>query len=317
MQYFIDTHGRAKGSFSPEYLTPEQFTAELVNRSMDNDTLAGPKYVEAALNYFVDTEEKPANYAYKSPLGIPLQSGQYTHHTVPIRDGRAILDQLSLDQQGFMLTGHESKVVNFFDPQEVQAVYYPEVEQLVKDVTGAVKVVVFDHNVRSAPMAERGENGALKPMLLVHNDYTVRSGPQRVRDLLEAEEAEVRLLHRFAQINVWRPIRGPVEKSPLALCDAQSMAQEDFVAAEQRYRDRTGEIYRVTFNPAQRWFYFPHMQKNEVLLIKGYDSLEDGRARFTAHTGFEDPTSPPDAPARESIEARTLVFFAPEENTTR
>ncbi len=68
----------------------------------------------------------------------------------------------------------------------------------------------------------------------------------------------------------------------------------------------------VTFSPTHRWYYFPHMQRNEVILIKGYDSLEDGRARFTTHTRFDDPTSPPHAAARESIEARTLVFFAPE-----
>jgi hypothetical protein len=133
-----------------------------------------------------------------------------------------------------------------------------------------------------------------------------------VRDLLEAEEAEERLKHRFAVINVWRPIRGPVQEAPLAVCDAQSLAPQDFVAMDLKYRDRTGEVYSVTFSPNHRWFYFPNMQKNEALLLKCYDSLEDGRARFTAHSAFDDPTSLPDAAARESIEARTLVFFAPE-----
>jgi hypothetical protein len=114
------------------------------------------------------------------------------------------------------------------------------------------------------------------------------------------------------EINVWRPIRGPVQSSPLAVCDARSMTLQDFVAMDLRYRDRTGEVYSVAFNPNHRWFYFPYMERNEVLFLKGYDSAEDGRARFTAHTAFEDPTSPPDAPARESIEARALVFFAPE-----
>jgi len=279
---------------------------------MDNDTMAGLQHVEAALNYLVNTGEKPVYYLYTSPPGTPQQTGRYTPHTTPIYDGRAILEQLSLDRHGFLLTRHESRVVNFYDAHEVQAVYYPEVERLVKEVTGAAKVVVFDHNVRCAPMARRGEHGAQEPARVVHNDYTVRSGPQRVRDLLEAEEAEARLRQRFAQINVWRPIRGPVEDTPLAVCDAQSIAPQDFVAMDLKYRDRTGEVYMVTVSRHHRWYYFPHMQRNEVILLKGYDSLEDGRARFTAHTGFDDPTSPPEAAARESIEARTLVFFAPE-----
>jgi hypothetical protein len=112
-------------------------------------------------------------------------------------------------------------------------------------------------------------------------------------------------------INVWRPIRGPVQESPLAVCDARSIAPKDFIPTDLVYRDRKGEIYSVAFNPSHRWFYFPQMQTNEALLLKCYDSVDDGRARFTTHSAFTDPTSPPDAPARESIEARTLAFFAP------
>jgi hypothetical protein len=284
---------------------------------MNTDMTEGLRHVEAVLYYLADQTEKPVAYMYAPPPGIPERTGRYTPHTVSIHDGRAILQQLSLDQHGFLLTSHETKVRNFYDEQEVRAVHYPEVERLVKDVTGAVKVLVFDHNVRCAPMAKRGENGAREPVRVAHNDYTLRSGPQRVRDLLEADEAEARLQHRFAVINVWRPIRGPVLEAPLAVCDARSMTLQDFVPMDLKYRDRTGEVYSVTFNPNHRWFYFPHMQQNEALLLKCYDSLADGRARFTAHTAFDDPTSPPHAPARESIETRTLVFFAPAIATTR
>jgi hypothetical protein len=129
-----------------------------------------------------------------------------------------------------------------------------------------------------------------------------------VRDLLPAE-GENLLKHRFAEINVWRPIRGPVEESPLAVCDATSMTLQDFVATDLKYRDRTGEVYSVVFNPNHRWFYFPKMEPDEALLLKCYDSAVDGRARFTAHTGIDDPTTAFDAAPRESIEARTLVFF--------
>lgn len=278
---------------------------------MNNPTEAESMQVEGSLNYLVDAQEKPVNYMYKPPAGIPERTGQFARHTVPIQDGRALLPQLSLDQHGFLLTHHETKVQDFYDENEVKAVYYPEVAQLVKDLTGATKVVVFDHNVRCGPMAKRGENGVREPVRVAHNDYTLLSGPQRVRDLLPADEAEERVRHRFVEINVWRPIRGPVEEMPLAVCDAQSMKLEDFVPTDLKYQDRTGEVYMLKFNPNHRWFYFPQMQRNEALLLKCYDSADDGRTRFTAHSAFEDPTSPPDAAPRESIEARMLVFFAP------
>jgi hypothetical protein len=137
---------------------------------------------------------------------------------------------------------------------------------------------------------------------LVHNDYSAKSGPRRVWDHLPAEEAEQRLRSRFAEINVWRPIRGPVESTPLALCDARSIDAQDFVPVHLVYPDKVGESYYFTHNPNHRWFYFPRLEKNEVILLKCYDSKEDVRARFTAHTAFDDRTRPPDAPPRESIE---------------
>jgi hypothetical protein len=240
---------------------------------------------------------------------VPVRSGGNLKHWMKIHNGRPLLDELTLDRQGFAFVHYETRVANFYDPEEVTKVYYPEIEQLLKQATGAIRVRVFDHNVRCRPMAKRGENGAHEPVKFAHNDYTLKSGPQRVRDLL-ADEADYLLKHRFCEINVWRPIRGPVQESPLAVCDASSMTLKDFVATDLRYRDRTGEVYSVAFNPNHRWFFFPQMQREEALLLKCYDSAEDGRARFTAHTGIDDPSSPPDAAPRESIEARSLVFFA-------
>ena len=125
----------------------------------------------------------------------------------------------------------------------------------------------------------------------------------------DAGEAEDLLERRFVIINVWRPIVEPVQTAPLALCDAASVAPEDLIAAERRAKDRVGEIQLAVFNPAQRWYYFPNMRRNEVVLIKVYDSAEDGRARFTIHSAFEDPNAPADAAPRESIETRTFAFF--------
>jgi len=267
--------------------------------------------VQASLNYLAEMAEKPYTYTYTPPPGVAQTNRRVAQHTVPIRDARAITVRLSLDCKGFALTHHESAVSNFYDDDEVRAVYYPGCEQLLKDATGAVRVVVFDHIVRCATRARRGEKGIKEPARGVHNDYTLRSGPQRLRDLLP-DEVEALLQNRFAIINVWRPIRGPVQESPLAVCDAQSIRQDDFVASDLIYPHRRGETCALTYNPTHRWYYFPDMQPDEALLLKCYDSAADGRARFTAHTGFDDPTSPPAAAPRESIETRAFVFFAPE-----
>jgi hypothetical protein len=186
----------------------------------------------------------------------------------------------------------------------------------VRDTTGATRVLAFDHNVRSATLAERGEKGAQPPVRFPHNDYTERSAPQRVCDLVGGEEAEALLANRFAVINTWKPIRGPVLDTPLAVCEARSIQADDLVPTDLRYRDRTGEIYSLRFSPAHRWFYFSAMQADEVLLLKCFDS-DRGRARFTAHSAFDHPGAPAGASPRESIEVRTLAFFTPSATSTR
>jgi hypothetical protein len=268
-----------------------------------------PSHVEGPLNYLVDTGEKPVTYIPAPGGGEIRRTGQYAQSVVAIHDGRDKARDLSLDREGFVLTRHDTAVADFFDPAEVRAVYYPEMERLVKAATGASRVLVFDHNVRIDGGPGGGREGVSEPVRTVHNDYTAKSGPQRVCDLLGAEEAERLLKNRVAVINVWRPIQGPVQTAPLALADAQSIAPGDLTALKLVYPDRTGEIYNATFSPDHRWTYFPDMETREAILIKGYDSADDGRARFTLHTAFDDPTSPPDAAPRQSIEVRTLVFF--------
>jgi hypothetical protein len=275
---------------------------------MEQNIGASSDHIDGLINYLENDGERQVAYLYEPPEGVPARSGRNVKHALPIYNGREVADRLTLDDQGFTFVRHDSNVVNFYDPDEVRRVYYPEVAQLVKDVTGAIRVEVFDHNVRCRPMAKAGLNGAREPVKFAHNDYTLKSGPQRVRDLL-GDEAEALLRHRFMEINVWRPIRGPVEETPLGVCDAQSMTLADFIPTDLKYQDRTGEVYSVAYNPKHRWYYFPRMQRNEALLLKCFDSAEDGRARFTAHTGFEDPTSPANAAPRESIEARMLLFF--------
>jgi hypothetical protein len=284
----------------------------LTSPVLDRPVFENLPHIKAALNYLIPMAEKPVYYTYEPPLGVPRQNAVYQAYNLPIRNARAIAPDLSLDREGFALAVHQSAVRDFYDDDEVRRVYYPEAEQLLADVTGAFKVIVFDHNVRNAQRAKQGENGAKEPVQRVHNDFTAKSGYSRARAELVArgiDNPDELLRHRFSVVNVWRPIAEPVLESPLAVCDAQSIAPTDLVASDLVYRDRVGETYGITYNPTHRWFYFPQMQRNEALLIKCFDSVEDGRARFAAHTAFDDPTSPPDAPPRESIELRTLVFY--------
>ncbi|HEU4340804.1 MAG TPA: CmcJ/NvfI family oxidoreductase [Candidatus Binatia bacterium] len=265
-------------------------------------------FVEASLNYLVDTGEKPATYSRQ--LGSE-RKGKYQGYTVNIYNGRPIVDQFSLEREGFVFVRHDTKMRDFYDEDEVQSVYYQETEQLVKETSGAKRVLVFDHTLRSADTGTQKEKLISGPVRNAHNDYTEWSGPQRVRDLLPGE-ADALLQNRFAVVQVWRPIRKPVQSEPLAIADARSLGTKELIASARVYPDRVGETYHMTFNPDHLWYYFPNMQRNEALVFKTFDSAKDGRARWTAHCAFDDPTSPPDAPPRESIEMRTLAFFAPE-----
>jgi hypothetical protein len=272
------------------------------------NTGAQPHTVEAAVRYVVNTGRKPVTYI--SPPGVPSKrDAEFEDRVVPIHNARLTPGSFSLEREGFLLTGHETAMQDFYDADRVEAVYNREIEDLVKAFTGASRVVVFDHTIRVSSDKDHAEKSLRQPVRVTHNDYTERSGPQRVRDLLPDDEAEVLLERRFAIVQVWRPIRTTVQQMPLAICDAGSIGPDDLIAADLQYEDRVGEIYQVAYNPEHRWFYYPEMQPNEALIFKCYDSLADGRSRFTAHTAFDDPNSPPDAPPRESIETRTLAFF--------
>lgn len=265
--------------------------------------------IEASLNYMAPMADRAVYYTYEPSDNIPRDNATYEPHRVTIRNARSLTP--SLDQQGFAFVEQFSAVRDFYDSNEVRRVYYPEAEQLLKQLTGATRVIIFDHNVRNADFAKLGQNDAREPAKRVHNDFTAKSGYTRAQLILAQQginDPEL-LQQRFAIVNVWRPIVGPVQESPLAVCDAQSIAPKDLVPRDLIYRDRVGETYSITYNPTHRWYYFPQMQPHEVLLIKCFDSAEDGPARFAAHTGFDDPTSPPNAPARQSIELRTLVFY--------
>ena len=260
------------------------------------------------------TIHRPERLAYRiADMGgdedAPEYHAWYADERVAIRDGRRVADSFSLDREGFVLLQSPTGVTDFYDSENFRETYDPEIEGLVRRQTGASEVVVFDHTIRVQSDDKRREKKVRETVKLAHNDYTEKSGPQRVRDLLGPQEAARRLTHRYAFYNLWRPIAGPVLSLPLALCEAGSVEAQDWVVADLVYADRVGEIYNLAWSRGQRWWYFPRMTTDEILLFKCFDSARDGRARFTPHTAFDDPTTPPGAPPRESIETRVVAFF--------
>lgn len=267
--------------------------------------------VTAPLNFLRPMAERPVAYQFDPPPGIPVRSGTYDAHDVVIENGRPLAQHLTLDRSGFALLKAPTRFAAFDDDVAIRRHYYPEVEDYLRKVTGAEFVLNVDHNVRNAARADAGEANFKAPVTRTHNDFTHRSGRDRARRELETRgfDPEHWLRGRFAIVNLWRPIARPVLRHPLALCDARSLGRRDLVITDLVYRDRVGEIYSLDHSDGQRWFYFPELMPNEAILIKSYDSDEGGVARFTPHSAFDDPASPDDAPPRESIEARALVFY--------
>jgi hypothetical protein len=265
------------------------------------------EHVEAVLNYLDHDGRRPVNYTYPPPEGVPQQSHRVIPHRVRIQNARELAHPPTLDSHGFELFQAGSEHTDFAHDAQIRASYYPESQALIKRLTGAEHVVIFDHTLR-LDSKDHAEEGVREPVRRVHNDQTFISGPRRVRDHVPASELGARLAQRHAIINLWRPIGEPVQTAPLALCDARSIAEGDLVSSDLVYRDKVGETYSFQHNPAHRWFYFPLVRPDEVVLLKIYDSRTDA-ARLTAHTAFDDPNTPPEAPPRRSIELRTLVFW--------
>jgi len=272
-------------------------------------SLTEGREITAGIPYTVDTGEALVNETFGPENVQRRRTGEHELRTMRVQNGRELAaGELTLERNGFVLVSHPTRMKNFFDAEELKSVYYEEVERLIKEVSGASRVVLFDHTLRSGNESERETKLIREPVLSAHNDYTEWSGPQRLRDILP-DEAETLLQRRFAIIQVWRAINQPIESNPLAVADANSVAFDDFLLAERRYPHRVGQTYRLKYAAGHRWFYFPQLRREEAIVFKVFDSLKDGRSRFTPHTSFVDPTTPAGAPPRQSIEARTLAFY--------
>lgn len=268
--------------------------------------------VTANLRFIVRQDTKPYFESSAITGGEPKVFFETEDLPARINDMRDIADELSMDVNGFELRAHASGVADLHDDALIETQYNPELVEMLKAMTGADAVTIFDHTRRSSAGAgAKNPDGQRGPAARVHADYTVKSGPQRAKDTLGEAEVD-RVLSsggRIVQVNVWRPIVGPVQRAPLALADSASVPAADLIATDQRFPDRTGEIYQLARGEGHRWYYASEMTPDEVILIKGWDSIDDGRARFTPHGAFIHPGETDDMPARESIETRTYLVF--------
>jgi len=230
---------------------------------------------------------------------------------VVIENLRGKEDTVSLDTTGFQFFHHSSKHTSFANDEEVVREYYPESIELIKKLTGASRVELFDHTIRRRRPGQVDDSpDRRQPVAQVHVDQTTKSSIARVHRHLPASDAPKLLEKRFQIINLWRPIGHPAIDWPLALCDYRSVAPNDTYPVALVYPDREGETLGVKYNENYKWKYLHGMTPDEIVLIKCFDSIQDGSvAIFTPHTGFKDPATPEGTPPRESIELRALVFY--------
>jgi hypothetical protein len=275
-------------------------------------------YIQVDMRYTVPMAERPVFYYQPdAPPPPPAEA-----HSVKVHDFRPIRDSFSLDRQGFALLDHTSDMKDFWDEDEVRGRYYAEAEHLVTQVTGARRAHVFDHVLRRKTVDANPTGHIAEPASRVHVDrssgnigssFLWRSSQatrlERLRKLL-GDEADELLRGRIQVITLWRPTHGPLEDMPLGMCDWRTIGEGDLVPSDLEYGERVSQGYAVVHNPGHIWYYAPRMQPNEVLLLKCSDSMTGGCAQFVAHAAFEDPTMPPDALPRASLEVRMLVFHA-------
>jgi hypothetical protein len=268
----------------------------------------------AEVQYIAEGDEAPIYYASSAGRNASFEVNRGLQaYIVEVQDAREAGTGSGSEEKGqpdigFKLINHHSAVNNFLDNEEINGTYEDEVESILKSLTGANRVHIFDHTVRASDPEVREQKQIREPATLVHNDYTPKSGYVCLDENL-GDDAEELAKGRFQIINLWRPLVNPVQNFPLALCDARSVGRADVVPTERRAPNHIGEILLATFNPEHRWYYFSNMTSDEVLVFKTFDSENAGRTPGSIHTSIDVPGISPDAPPRESIETRAFVFY--------
>ena len=269
------------------------------------------QYVEAEINYQGRMEGRPYYYANDHSRDRMALEG----HHVRIIDSRGERDAIRFGDQGFQLLDHVSAVTDFRDHDQVAAIYSPEINALVKELTSASSVLMVPRGVLrfSGRSGEAGSQDNSQVAGFVHVDSTVNAIPTLLGMTLKANGLDAPPTDRYIAFNAWRVISDPPQDYPLTVCDMRSLSEPDLVKAEAIF-DLKGapewsfESYLVQYNPAHRWHYFSNMTRDEVLVFKSFDS-EQQPLQCVPHVAFADPTCPADAPPRASIEVRGYAFF--------
>lgn len=262
--------------------------------------------IGSELNYIKPDSTLAPEVFYSGGAAPQKYNDAYAFMPATIDDARSSQEAFSVHKQGFQLVTAPTKHKNFTDKKAIEASYYDEVIAIIKEATGVKDVFVFDHTVR------RGSaDSSRKPAHHVHNDYTEKTAQSRAQERIGVEQFAKLKGRRMIQINVWRPLVDIVKRSPLAFCNAATVNQKDLLLSKIHFpdTDHVGEIYALRKAAEQKWVYFSEMNHDEVILIKGFDSVKDGVARFTPHTAFEYPDQDPNVGARASIEVRTFAFY--------
>ena len=279
---------------------------------MNNPSGSNPaSSITASLKYLADVDAAAVYRVGESNQKDTEHLAKFAVQQCQVHDAREMDREFSLDREGFCLVQQPSKVTDFYRDAELEDVYEAEVKAAVMQATGADRIEIFDHTRRSSSNDVRSRRDVREPASVIHNDYSADSGINRLRDHFAGtdEDVEALLQKRFAIVNVWRSINGPVLRSPLALCDALTTSSTDLVPVRRESKERVGELQQALHNPAHQWYYYPEMQMDEALLIKTFDSSLRGHTRFTLHTAIDLPGCNEQTPARESLETRCFVFF--------
>lgn len=211
----------------------------------------------------------------------------------------------TLERSGFTLTRLESAVENFRDEDELKRVYYPEIASLVERATGAEKVFVRSHLIRTETPIDFNDGYAR----FVHCDYNMARLKEMSEDVLTEYGVEPDPAWKYVWFNAWQPFDNPAVNNPLAFIDWQSLPQDDVIDYFYTGRNNDSLVAAPVYNPEHRWCYFPDMTTEEILIFKQLDGRGGDRSVYCPHTSFDIPGMPEDSPPRRSVETRMLAVF--------
>lgn len=274
--------------------------------------------VEATLNFVA--RDSPVNRRFTFP-GDEVNTGHFEPHRAAIRNARRATPRPTLQSHGFELFAHRSAVRDFHDRAEIDAVYPAEVAAHIQRVTGADLVVPMSYVLRFAGDTSAGQ--AQPPAADVHVDLSPQDGPRLAARLFERPAAEGKRYRRFFASSLWRAYSPAPQDWPLAVCDGSSIGDaegtpnyrvpvasrpsraEMFAPRPNESEESAASIFH--YAPHHRWFYYPDMNRDEVVLLTLHDS-DHARPWRTPHTAFRDETRP-DARPRQSIEFRSVAYW--------